>query len=245
MTAEIKAATGFTGAKDGKFWMSIEDYVVNTKGADYARPFGPHWKKIANHGRFRKGLMLATAQWAYKASNKDELGFNRGDIMTIETMNPGWWYGSLQNGNGTKGFFPGNYVKLKDTPVERIDLAATPDSADMRIVIMLLQPNVRMLRKFYKRKKDGLNYKDVKYGSMRLVVVGPDGKVAASKSGKRRVLSYELKVTKAGTYSLYALSADGRGTSFAVRCYIRAGSAITTQVDGASITEITAAEAKK
>ncbi|CAK0872322.1 unnamed protein product [Prorocentrum cordatum] len=44
-TDEMKEITGYQGLDDGKFWMSMEDFVANTTGVDYARTFGPHWSK--------------------------------------------------------------------------------------------------------------------------------------------------------------------------------------------------------
>merc|ERR1711998_518957 len=102
-TSEMKAATGYTGQPDGKFWMSIDDYVQNSAGADFARNFGPNWRKVTQYGQFQKGLPQATTMWAYKAAKEDELTFNRGDVVSVETMNPGWWLGSVMGGDGKKG----------------------------------------------------------------------------------------------------------------------------------------------
>lgn len=244
-TDEMKAAVGFVGdAKDGKFWMSVDDYVLNTNGADYARPFGPSWKKVTQFKAFQQGAPVAAAQWAYKAASEGELAFNRGDKVEVEQMAPGWWYGKVVGGQ-LKGFFPGNYVKLQDRPVMRFDIDAVPNAGPMNVVCLLLQPNVKMERKFYKRKKDGLNYKDTKYPSMQLIIIGPDGKVAAKKKGARRELSAEVSLPAAGQWKVYCLSLSGDASKFSVRLYAKGGAASLKEVPGAQLSEITAALATK
>lgn len=50
------------------------------------------------------------ADFPYKANNKDELSFKKGDIITLVTEDggdPGWWKGEL---NGKSGVFPDNFV---------------------------------------------------------------------------------------------------------------------------------------
>merc|ERR1712157_12639 len=97
---------------DGTFWMSIEDFVHSSSGVAYARTFGPPSKKLTQYRQFILGAMEAEAQWAYKAAADDELGFERGDVVEVDSFATGWWYGN-KLGEPKKGFFPGNYVKLK------------------------------------------------------------------------------------------------------------------------------------
>mmetsp|Transcript_113153 Transcript_113153/g.283225 ORF Transcript_113153/g.283225 Transcript_113153/m.283225 type:complete len:806 (-) Transcript_113153:53-2470(-) len=240
-TAELKAATGWTGKNDGKFWMSIDDFVVNSGGVEYARTFGPQWKKITHQTQFQRGSLQATTMWPYTAREGNEIGFAKGATVEVININPGWWYGNVLGSADKKGYFPGNYVKLKDRPVARFDLTGTPAAGcrGVSVVVMLMQPNSKMQRKFYKRKKDGLNYKDVTYPSIQLVVVGPDGKVALKRAGKKRCVSGELFLPGGGLWKIYALSLDGRGSDFSLRTYIKDGSANVVQVEGASISEIT------
>lgn len=51
---------------------------------------------------------LVRAKYAFKASNNDELSFNKGDTITLtQPIDGGWWEGTL---NGKTGWFPSNYV---------------------------------------------------------------------------------------------------------------------------------------
>ncbi|CAE7888660.1 unnamed protein product, partial [Symbiodinium sp. KB8] len=52
--------------------------------------------------------------------------------------------------------------------------------------VMLIQPLAHRQRRFYKRKQDGLNYKDTSYPRVMLLVVGPDGRAELKKEGKLR-----------------------------------------------------------
>merc|ERR1711920_396391 len=103
---------------------------------------------------------------------------------------------------------------------------------------MLMQRNAARARKFYKRKEDGLNYKDLSYPLLQLVIVGPDGTVAMKKEGRKRCIWGELKLPGGGLWRIYALSAEGLGIPFTLRAYVKDGTCSLTEVSGASITEL-------
>jgi len=239
-TPEMKQAVGFTGANDGAFWMSIEDFVNTSGGVEYARTFGPAWKKLTQYKRFQTASATATAMWDYKAREDSEISLAKGSQVEVTKISPGWWTGKVAGSTKGAGFFPANFVKLNDRPLARFDLVGTPadTTQGMDVVVMLMQPNSRMARRFYKRKDDGLNYKDVSYGDMQLIVVGPDGKVAMRHRGKRRCLWGELHLPGGGLWKVYALSLDGRGELFSLRVYVRDGTATLTEISGASVREL-------
>lgn len=238
-TPELLKVAGEIKKNDGKFWMSIEDFVKDSTGVDFARVFGPQWKKITHYKHFRKADLHAVAKWAYKAGEDNEIGFKKGDEIEVLNIHKGWWYGRTV-GSEKKGFFPGNYVGLKDRPVARFDLHPSPEAGatEMSAVIMLMQPNSKMQRKFFKRKSDGLNYKDIKYPRMQLTVVGPDGKVRLKKEGCRRELSGEIQVDSREQLKIYCLAVDGTGSAFVMRTYIKGGTAEVREVENASVSEI-------
>jgi hypothetical protein len=76
-------------------------------------------QKKANklHGQTQSatsGIGRARSRFAYTARSPDELTFERGIELTIlstndPTLDPGWWKGSLPNGQ--IGIFPANYVQ--------------------------------------------------------------------------------------------------------------------------------------
>jgi len=244
---EMKSACKYERKDDGKFWMSIEDYVANSKGADYARTFGPNWHKLTHYQKFQKGAMTATPMWPYKAAAGDEIGFTKDDKVDVISIAPGWWYGKVA-GSDHKGYFPGNYVRLDNRPVTRFDLKATAAedaSRPLTVVIMLMQSNSKMQRRFFKRKQDGLNYKDTSYPCMSLTIVDPTGKVALKKEGFKRCVSGEVHLQSDSIWRVYAHSVDGRGGDFSVRVYVKEGTATLKEVVGATIDELAGAIAAR
>eukprot|EP00932_Pfiesteria_piscicida_P000216 SRR837773.10208.p2 GENE.SRR837773.10208~~SRR837773.10208.p2 ORF type:complete len:227 (+),score=95.59 SRR837773.10208:25-681(+) len=197
----MKAALEKTFYDDGKFWMSIEDLVANTTGVEYARTFGPNWKKTTHYGRFQQAKLLAVARRGHRGEGARELSFERGDeLEVLDFVDSTWWKGKVLS-SGQVGFFKDSYVKVKERPVERFDLqgrAAEAAPGGMTVVIMLSQANVMRSRKFYRRDEDGLNYKDLRYGQMQLLVVHPDGSVACRKDGNDRCLWVELTLPGGG-----------------------------------------------
>merc|ERR1711937_410335 len=163
-------------ANDGKFFMDIKDFVADSAGAEFARTFGPKWKKATMYKLFARGELKATAQWNYKAGAADEISLTKGVEVEVESFHKGWWVGICPN-TRKKGFFPANYVTLKDRPCARFDLSAKPDDgkSEMTAVIIAMQPNSCMKREWYTRKEDGLDYKDTSYPMFALCAVNPAG----------------------------------------------------------------------
>merc|ERR1711959_750151 len=61
-TDTMKAACRFwADSKDGKFWMSVEDYVANATNCFYGRSFGPGWKKLTQYFHFHDEAEAAAA----------------------------------------------------------------------------------------------------------------------------------------------------------------------------------------
>lgn len=167
---------------------------------------------------------------------------SKGDVVQVDTFATGWWYGNVL-GQTKKGFFPGNYVKLKDRPVARFDLEGTVNAGASQIsaVVILMQDNILRQRKFSRRKQDGLNYKVTKFPKLQVVVVGPNGKVALQKQGCKQTLSGELTLPGGGLWKIYCIALDGIGGRFSLRTYIKDGTATLKQVPGATLDEVASA----
>jgi len=241
-TDEMRIATGYLGHSDGKFWMSISDFMANSAGVSFARTFGPNWQKITQYKRFQAAAMKATVKFPYEAAADDELTLEKGDELEVLTVSPGWWYGKT-DADDRKGYFPGNYVNLNDRPVARFDLTGTPmEGSDLPVtaVVMVLQPDSRMRRKFYTRKEDGLNYKDTSYPKFELVILDAEGTVHTKKTAKKRCVWGEIKLHQGGPCRIYIYSVDGLGGKFTVRTYFKDGSATLTEVPNTDISELLA-----
>jgi len=242
-TDEMKQATGYKGLNDGKFWMDIADYLANIRYTSYARPFGPDWKKLTQYKTFSKQQMLAKPKWAYTAAADDELTLVKGTNVEVVEMTSGWWKG--KNLDGKLGYFPGNYVKLLDRPVAAFNLSAKKkEGVDMmKAVILLMQPDSFMQRKWYKRKQDGMNYKDTRYPGIVLLIVNKEGKVVAKKKMRSRSVWSEVSIAGDEVWKIYAYSPSGKGSKFSMRVYFKDGVAAIEEVPG-SLKEVHALVSK-
>jgi hypothetical protein len=229
-TAEMKKACGYVGLDDGKFWMSIEDFVMHSSGAEYARTFGPNWKKVTFYKFFKAKPVIAVARESYAGKKKDELNLSKGDVARIVDVRGTWWKG-VKQGSSEEGWFPDTVAKFKEREIMRFDLVGTPNEGlegPMTCVILLMQPSSHMLRK-YKKRSDGLNYKDLSYGQLQLVVVGPDGEVAIKRQGRKRCVWGEVSLPGGGLWRIYALSLDGVECPCTLRCYAKDGTVAVKQ----------------
>eukprot|EP00928_Gymnodinium_smaydae_P007244 TRINITY_DN12610_c0_g1_i1.p1 TRINITY_DN12610_c0_g1~~TRINITY_DN12610_c0_g1_i1.p1 ORF type:complete len:1317 (-),score=230.73 TRINITY_DN12610_c0_g1_i1:132-4082(-) len=240
-TDEMKEATGFNSADDGKFWMSIADFTASSAGVEYARTFGPNWKKVTFYKYFRATRLEGTAKKKYVAKRSDELSFERGDLVTVdECSTNGWWLGRV-NGRGESKTFPGSLLWIKERAVMRFDMVATADetaTGPMTAVILLMQPGSTFERRFKRRREDGLNYKDLSYGPLQLIIVGPDGALALTRQGRKRCVWGEVSLPGGGLWRIYALSPDGKERPCTVRIYLKDGTADITEVTGAKFSEL-------
>jgi len=238
-TPSMKKAVNYHKADDGRFWMSIEDFVECSSGVDYARTFGPNWQKISHYKRFASKRMIGAAKRDCNGRRSDQISFSKGDSIEIYECSSEWWRGKVV-GTEAEGYFRGAFVEVKDKPVMRFDLVGTVDKEheSMKVVLMLMQPNSCMQRRFRTRSEDGLNYKDTKYGHLQFIVIGPDGNVAFKREGKKRCVWGELDLPGGGLWKVYALSVDGHGGQCTIRAYLKNGTAVLKEVTGATFSEV-------
>lgn len=237
----MKEACGYTDAVDGTFWMSNEDYMANSNGCDYARTFGPSWKKVTAYSRFQTTGLIAKGDQDYAATADDEISFAAGDEIPVSCFAGHWWRGTDKEGK--EGFFPGDKASLMNRPVAKWELEGTPDGEKpVKAVIILTQSNALLQRKFYNRKEDGLNYKDTSYSRMRIEAFGSDGKKLFSKGAPDRAVWKEVTLPS-GTCSVFVTSPGGKGGPFSVRVYFKNGTVKLSSVEGAQITDL--GEARK
>jgi len=238
-TPDLVKATGWTNVNDGTFWMNIQDFVDNSGGVEYARTFDPRWKKITQKSKFRTEKLQAVSMWAYAARQNHELGFPKGATLEVHRLAKGWWQGCVAGEPSVVGYFPANYVKMKERPVARFDLQATSSTgaSTVEMVVMLTQPNSKMERRFYQRQ-NGLNYKDISYPSIQLVILAPDGSLVLKREGQKRCVSSEVNLEGGVAYSVFALSLDGKGQQFSLRVYVKEAGVSLKAVEGANVSDI-------
>lgn len=238
-TPDMVKATGAELKDDGKFWMSIEDFVANTSGVDYARTFGPDWKKMTQYTRFQATSLSATVTQQFESGHDRELSLSMGDHVEVDTFtSAGWWRGSV---NGKAGFFPSDCVEVNRRPVARFDLQCTNDEGlvqDAKAVVMLMQPNAPMQRRWNVREEDGLTYKDTTYPQMQLVVIDPQNDVAIKKGARKRCLWGDLSLPSSGLWKIYALASDGNEAPFSLRVYLKGCTGTLKEISEADITEV-------
>jgi len=239
-TDDMKAATGYENRDDGKFWMSVRDFVMNSGGVDYARTFGPNWKKSTHYAHFAQCAMNGTAKRNWKGKRPGQLSFSKGDQVQIKDIQGELFQGCLK-GQSTLGIFPGRMVKFNERPVLRFDIVATPDPGSkdpVTAVVMLMQRNIIMERKFTKRPDDGMNYKDLNYAGMELIIINPQGTVEVRKQNRKRCLWGEVSMPGGGLWRVYALCNSGKGAPAIVRTYLKGGTLTFKEVKGCKFSEV-------
>jgi len=238
-TEEMISVTGFTKRDDGKFWMSIGDFVFNSGGVDYARSFGPNWKKVTHYAHFQNRAFEATAKRNWKGRRPEHLSFSKGDQIIIKTMKPEWWLGELKNGQSV-GYFPGRFVRLNERSVLRFDLTALPlegSEEPITMIVMLMQRNAMMQRR-YIQLENGLNYKDTSYPQVGLLILDPEGKVHVQRKRHSRCVWAEVTCSGGGLWRVYAYSGSGDGAACFVRTYIKGGTLSMKEVPGTKFEEV-------
>jgi len=241
-TAEMKKATGAALKDDGKFWMSVEDFVNSSGGVDYARTFGPNWKKVTRYSRFANQVLMGTAKRDFKGKRSDNLSFKKGDQIQVKQIQGDIWYGHHKGDPRNLGTFLGKMLKINERPVLRFDLLAKRDEGSkepVTAVIMLMQRNAIMQRKFSaKPETDDMNYKDTNYPEVQLFVINPEGKVAFKKQSTNRCVWSEVEMPGGGLWKVYALCNDGKGSPAIVRTYLKGGTLSFKEVKGTKFAEV-------
>jgi len=242
-TPQLRKACGAALLDDGKFWMSIQDFVNNSGGVEYARSFGPNWKKSTQYAHFAHSTLMGTAKRDCKGKRGNMLSFSKGDQIRIKETQGQIFFGNIKGAPKVVGAFPGRYVKFNDRPVLRFDIMATPaaDDEDQQVtaVVMLMQRNIMMKRKFKAMPEfGGQNYKDTNYPHIELIVVDPEGKVAIRKKGHKRCVWGEVDMPGGGSWKIYAICSSGEGAPATCRTYLKGGTLSFKEVKGAKFSEI-------
>jgi hypothetical protein len=246
-TPQMKKLTGYEGKDDGKFWMHVKDFVMNSGGVDYARTFGPNWKKTTQYAHFSSKPMMATAKRNFKAKAANQLGFSKGDQVEIKEIQGKVFWGHLKGKNkGDPKGFPGGFVRMNDRNVIKFELRATPTPGSkdpVTAVIMLMQRNIILQRRWKAIEElGGQHYKDLDYSEITLVVIGPgkDGKdtMHVKKMTRKRCIWGEIEMPGGGLWKVYALCNDGKGAPCIVRTYLKGGTLEFKEIKGAKFSEV-------
>lgn len=69
------------------------------------------------------------AMYTYESSEQGDLTFQQGDLILVTKKDGDWWTGTLGDKSGV---FPSNYVRLKDSEVEKCFLWGCSGSCKAR-----------------------------------------------------------------------------------------------------------------
>jgi hypothetical protein len=252
-TPEMKDALSYVDENDGTFWMSVEDFVRNSPGIEYARIFGKGWKKTTQYGQILgstdvKGIP-AVAISEHKPSNDVELDLDIGDEVMVTYVDPGYWWYGVECEGGNDDFqlaFPAHCVQLPEQPVAGFVMEPLGGSKDntifsegINVVVLLTQQNKMLQRNFFFMNDVQLNYKDTRYHEVSLYIVdedSEDGTVVLKKNGAKRCMWGEIHLIPGHRYKVYAMSMGG--IKFSLRAYVKDGSLSIKENKDATLQDI-------
>lgn len=75
-------------------------------------------------------VQIAVAKYSRQASSATEISIEKGDfIQVMNSKDKDWWYGRIQGKPGNPGYFPSNYVELRDDSSSSASISASSSSA--------------------------------------------------------------------------------------------------------------------
>eukprot|EP00435_Cladocopium_sp_Y103_P050197 s502_g15.t1 len=176
-TAEARKKLGVEKEDDGTFWMAAEDFVQLSRKVRYNITFGPTWQSVAQYGNFGKAPpFTAIAKHSYRACEDDEVSFKRGEKLEVTRNSGGSWLKGVHQPTGKEGYFRKKDVDMKCEDTFKYELSVSNIADDAQIIIALFRQNSKQMRKWYKRKQDGMHYKDTNDADTYLYVYGSNGK---------------------------------------------------------------------
>jgi hypothetical protein len=235
----MKEACGYVEENDGTFWMSIEDFCLNTDGVDVARTFDLSWKKITQYSKFVSGPTMANVIESREAEADDEITLTEGEEIEITGGDPTGWFGTGEPGTENYKLFLASCVECPERPVRHFSISTS--AKKVRAHLMLMHPKVELQRKYTFRKEYNLNCKDTSYVPLELLVVDDKGKVMLRSSVSESRLAHGEVILNPGVkYDVYAWSPGGRGKGFCLRTYIKGGQAELTEEEDSNMTDVSA-----
>uniref|UniRef100_A0A8C1V6Q2 Intersectin 2a n=1 Tax=Cyprinus carpio TaxID=7962 RepID=A0A8C1V6Q2_CYPCA len=94
--------------REGEWWRGCIGDQSGLFPSNYVKPKEPDTANPGVPGK--KPVCQVIAMYDYKAANKDEMSFQKGQLITVLNKdNPDWWKGEVA---GVIGLFPTNYVKM-------------------------------------------------------------------------------------------------------------------------------------
>lgn len=112
--------------------MSINEDTAVATPAPVHHPVQQYQEQTENDEGFATSCKTVQVLYDYEPTNEQELLIHAGDIISVlQECDDGWWEGELAD--GTRGFFPSNFVQVIDENVDGIavdDHQIADDSAD-------------------------------------------------------------------------------------------------------------------
>ena len=181
------------------------DYVLLGKILRFNRTFGPTWQCAAQYGSFGKDPPFkAIAKHSYKAQDKNEISFKRGDKFEIsKDVNNTTCLTGKHLRSGKEGFFRTKDVEMRCEDTFKYTLTLDHVSPDAHVIISLFRQESARMRLFTVRKVDGKHEKDNYYPTAHLQIVDKHNKSKKVKAYYWNRHCWETVKAKDGPFKIY------------------------------------------
>lgn len=185
--------------------MDVADFVQLSDEIRFCRTFGPTWQCCAQYGCFGKlPPFKAIAKKNYQACEDDEISFKRGDIIECTKNSGGSWLKGVHEGTGNKGYFPRKDVDMRCEDTFKYELTPTNVSEDARMIVGLFRENQKKRREYYRRRSDGMNYKESHYPDAYLSIFDSSGNMIDKVHlGRSRRAGWQYLKPSKGPFRVY------------------------------------------
>jgi len=140
---------------------------------------------------------FATVKYSRVATGPTELTIEKGDTILVQDMKGGeWWYGSIVGKSSAPGYFPSNYVDLKQSSVQN------SSQLSLRTNEVPLSTNAQLSTATLSQKEQPATQVNQQAVSSKKVSSNNSNALSESSSGARTMISACSKVGLSGSYNI-------------------------------------------